>query len=274
MTRETDDSTRLVAKMLGIELHEMPKASCCGAGLLTDYDYPLYIALNARIFAEAEAMGMDILTICSTCLMVMSTANRDLKRDPKLLDETNGVLSRTGLVYSGKVEVKQLLWVLAGDYGLENLKRQVKRPLHWIKAAPFYGCHSLRPSDALGFDDPEKPWSLEATIKALGAEPVEYRGKTRCCGFQVDLVAEKTAEKMTAVRLLDGKSKGANCFVTPCPFCHINLDNYQRLAEKTVDKKIEMPVFHLSQLVGLALGLTPGALGLGRHLVSPEKVVR
>lgn len=274
MTRETDDSTRLVAKMLGIELHEMPKASCCGAGLLTDYDYPLYIALNARIFAEAEAMGMDILTICSTCLMVMSTANRDLKRDPLLLDETNEVLSRTGLVYSGRVEVKQLLWVLAGDYGLENLKRQVKRPLHWIKAAPFYGCHSLRPSDALGFDDPEKPWSLEATIKALGAEPVEYRGKTKCCGFQVDLVAEKTAEKMTAVRLLDGKSRGANCFVTPCPFCHINLDNYQRLAEKTVDKKIEMPVFHLSQLVGLALGLTPGALGLGRHLVSPEKVVR
>lgn len=274
MTKEANDATRIVARMLGIELHDMPKANCCGAGLLTDYDYPLYIALNARIFAEAEAMGMDIMTICSTCLMVMSTANRDLKRDPKLLEETNRVLSKAGLSYSGKTEIKQLLWVLAGDYGLDNLKRFVTRPLHWLKIAPFYGCHSLRPSDALGFDDPEKPWSLEAVIKALGAEPVEYRGKTKCCGFQVDLVAEKTAEKMTAVRLLDGKSKGANCFVTPCPFCHINLDNYQRLAEKTVDRKIEMPVFHLSQLVGLAMGLSADALGLGRHLVSPEKVLR
>ncbi|HBG47126.1 MAG TPA: heterodisulfide reductase subunit B [Deltaproteobacteria bacterium] len=274
MTREASDATRLVAERLGIELHDMPKANCCGAGLLTDYDYPLSIALNARIFAEAEAMGMDIMTVCSTCLMVMSTANRDLRKDPKLLEQTNRTLAGVGLKYSGKTELKQFLWVLAGDYGLDKLKGQVTKPLSWLKVAPFYGCHSLRPSDALGFDDPERPWSLEATIKALGAEPVEYRGKTKCCGFQVDLVAEGTAEKMTGVRLLDGKAKGANCFVTPCPFCHINLDNYQRLAEKAVDEKIEMPVFHLSQLVGLSMGFSPKELGLGRHLVSPEKVIK
>ncbi|WKZ33493.1 MAG: CoB--CoM heterodisulfide reductase iron-sulfur subunit B family protein [Thermodesulfobacteriota bacterium] len=274
MTRETNDATRLIAGKLGIGLYDMPRANCCGAGLLTDYDYKLYLALNARIFAEAEAMEMDIMTICSTCLMVMSAANRDLKRDPRLLEETNQVLAAAGLHYSGKVEVKQLLWVLAGDYGLERLKEQVTRPLGRLKVAPFYGCHSLRPSDALGFDDPEKPWSLEATIRALGAEPVEYRGKTKCCGFQVDLVAEKTATKMTGVRLLDGKRNGADCFVTPCPFCHINLDNYQGLAEKSVDERIDMPVFHLSQLVGLAMGLSPKELGLSRHLVSPERVLK
>lgn len=274
MTKEASDSTLLVARRLGIELYDMPRANCCGAGLLTDYDYPLYIALNARIFAEAEEMGMDIMTVCSTCLMVMSAANRDLRNSPKLLDETNEVLSAAGLKYGGSVKVKQLLWVLAGDYGLDNLKKQVVRPLSWLKIAPFYGCHSLRPSDALGFDDPEKPWSLDATIEALGAQPVEYRGKTKCCGFQVDLVAAKTAELMTAKRLLDGKGRGADCFVTPCPFCHINLDNYQRLAEKKVSKKIDMPVFHLSQMVGLALGMNPEELGLGRHLVSPEKVLK
>lgn len=274
ITKESNNTTRLVAGRLGIELHDMPSANCCGAGLLTDYDYPLYIAMNARIFAEAEQMGMDILTVCSTCLMVMSTANRDLKKDPGLLDSTNAVLEKAGLHYSGNVEVKQLLWVLAGDYGLERLKKQVIRPLHWLKIAPFYGCHSLRPSDALGFDDPEKPWSLDAAIKALGAEPVQYKGKTKCCGFQIDLVAEQTAEKMTAKRLLDGKANGADCFVTPCPFCHINLDTYQRLAEKEVSKKIDMPVFHLSQLVGLALGMSAGDLGLSRHLVSASKVLR
>lgn len=274
MTKETNETTRKVAARLGIQLYDMPKASCCGAGLLTDYDYPLYIAINARIFAEAEAMGMDILTICSTCLMVMSTANRDLKADPKLLADTNEVLAKSGLKYSGDIEVKQLLWVLAADYGLENLKKQVVKPLNWLKAAPFYGCHSLRPSDALGFDDPEKPWSLDAAIEALGAEAVQYRGKTKCCGFQVDIVAEKTAEKMTGRRLLEGKERGANCFVTPCPFCHINLDNYQGLAEKALDTKIDMPVFHFSQLVGLALGMSPQELGLGRHLVSPEKIIK
>lgn len=274
MTREANDTTRKVASILGIQLHDMPKASCCGAGLLTDYDYPLYLAINARIFAEAEAMGMDILTICSTCLMVMSTANRDLLASPALLEKTNEVLAKAGLKYNGTVKVKQLLWVLAADYGLENLRKKVVKPLAWLKAAPFYGCHSLRPSDALGFDDPDKPASLEKVIEALGAEAVEFRGKTRCCGFQVDIVTEETAVKMTGMRLLEGKGQGANCFVTPCPFCHINLDNYQGLAEKAVGAKIQMPVFHLSQLVGLSLGMSPAELGLGRHLVSPESVIR
>lgn len=274
MTKETNETTRRVASRLGIELFDMPKASCCGAGLLTDYDYPLYLAVNARIFAEAEAMGMDIMTICSTCLMVMCTANRDLKNDPKLLAETNEVLSTVGLRYNGTTRIKQLLWVLVEDYGLENLKKQVVKPLNWLRAAPFYGCHSLRPSDALGFDDPERPRSLDAAIEALGAEAVQYRGKTKCCGFQVDIVAERTAEKMTGKRLLEGKDRGANCFVTPCPFCHINLDNYQGLAEKAVGARIEMPVFHFSQFVGLAMGMTPQELGLGRHLVSPEKIIR
>lgn len=274
ITKEANETTRLVASELGIELRDMPKANCCGAGLLTDYDYELYIALNARIFAEAESMSLDIMTICSTCLMVMSTANRDLKNDPGLLKETNRVLKKAGLSYSGNVEVKQLLWVLAKDLGLERLTARVKNPLTWLKVAPFYGCHSLRPSDALGFDDPEKPWSLEATIKALGAQVADYAGKTKCCGFQVDLVAEDMAVEMTATRLMDAKDHGADCVVTPCPFCHINLDNYQGLAEKKVSAKIELPVFHLAQLVGLALGLSAEAMGLSRHLVSPENIFR
>ncbi len=274
ITKEANETTRIISERLGIDLHDMPKANCCGAGLLTDYDYDLYITLNARIFAEAEEMGMDIMTICSTCLMVMSTANRDLKNDPKLLERTNSALAKAGLHYSGNIQVKQLLWVLAGDYGLDRLRKHVVKPLSWLKVAPFYGCHSLRPSSALGFDDPEKPWSLDAVIKTLGAESIQYRGKTKCCGFQVDLVAEETAELMTAARLLDGKGKGADCFVTPCPFCHINLDNYQRLAEKRAGANISMPIFHLAQLVGLALDLSPEEMGLSRHLISPENILK
>ncbi|MFQ5441109.1 MAG: CoB--CoM heterodisulfide reductase iron-sulfur subunit B family protein [Thermodesulfobacteriota bacterium] len=274
MTKEANDTTRLVASALGIELRDMPRANCCGAGLMKDYDYDLNIALNARIFAEAEVMGLDIMTICSTCLMVMSTANRDLKRDAGLLERTNLILERAGLHYSGKVEVTQLLWVLAKDYGLENLKRQVTKPLNWLKVAPFYGCHSLRPSDALGFDDPEKPESLESVIKAVGADVVDYKGKTKCCGFQINLVSEDTAVGMTGTRLLDAKAGGARCVVTPCPFCHINLDNYQGLAEKKVMHMIGLPVFHLPQLVGLAMGLTAEEMGLSRHLVSMEGIYR
>ncbi|MBE9528292.1 MAG: CoB--CoM heterodisulfide reductase iron-sulfur subunit B family protein [Proteobacteria bacterium] len=274
ITKEANSTTRLVAKKLGIELHDMPKANCCGAGLLTDYDYDLYIALNARIFAEAEEMGMDILTICSTCLMVMSRAVHDLKTKPGLLEKTNEVLAKAGLHYSGNVKVKHLLWVLAKDFGVDRLAREVTSPLGPLKAAPFYGCHSLRPSDALGFDDPEKPWSLEAVLRAIGAEVVEYTGKTKCCGFQVDLVTEETAIEMTGTRLLDAKAQGAECIVTPCPFCHINLDNYQNSAEKQLDADIGLPVFHLAQMVGLALGLKASHMGMSRHMVSAEKILQ
>lgn len=274
ITKEANETTRVVAAELGIELHDMPKANCCGAGLMTDYDYELTVVLNARIFAEAERMGMDIMTICSTCLMVMSTMNRDLQTKPGLLERINDILDKTGLYYSGKVKIKQLLWVLAKDYGFDKLRERVVRPLDRLRVAPFYGCHSLRPSDALGFDDPEKPWSLEEAIRALGADVVDYSGKTKCCGFQVDLVTEDVAVEMTGRRLLDAKGKGAHCMVTPCPFCHINLDNYQGLAEKKVEAAIGLPVFHFAQLVGLALGLSAEQMGLARHLVSPEEIVR
>ncbi len=273
ITKEASETTRKVADVLGIELHDMPAANCCGAGLLTDYDYGLSITLNARIFAQAEKMGMDILTVCSTCLMVLATTNRDLKGDPELLEWTNTILGKVGLKYNGSINVKLLSWVLAEDYGMGNLRSKVKRPLNGLKVAPFYGCHSLRPSDALGFDDPEKPWSLEAIIDVLGGEVVEYEGKTKCCGFQVDLVAEDTAVEMIAKRLMDAKGEGGVCMVTPCPLCHINLDSYQSMAEKKVNRKISMPVFHLTQLVGLALGMSVGDLGLSRHIVSAEDML-
>ncbi len=274
ITKESNSTTRLVTAKLGIELHDMPKANCCGAGLLTDYDYDLYIALNARIFAEAEQMGMDILTICSTCLMVMSRAAFDLRNSPVLLEKTNKVLAKAGLHYSGSTKVKHLLWVLAKDLGVVKLSGMVEAPLGGLKVAPFYGCHSLRPSDALGFDDPERPWSLEAVLKAIGAEVVDYTGKTKCCGFQVDLVTEETAIEMTGTRLLDAKGQGAECIVTPCPFCHINLDNYQASAEKQLEADIKLPVFHLAQMVGLALGLRATHMGMSRHMVSAEKILR
>jgi len=272
ITKESNDTTRKAAALLGIELCDMPAANCCGAGLLKDYDYMLHLSLNARIFSQAEKMGLDILTICSTCLMIMRTANDDMKRDAGLLEKVNRILFEAGLEYKGTIEVKQLLWVLKKDYGLERLKKKVTRPLDWLKAAPFYGCHSLRPSSALGFDDPENPTSLEDVLRSLGARVVEYGGRTKCCGFQADLVNLDSAVALTADRLLDAKNNGADCVVTPCPFCHINLDNYQAMAEKKAGTKISLPVFHLSQMVGLSMGMTPVELGLHRHLVTPKNV--
>ena len=127
------------------------------------------------------------------------------------------MLEKAGLHYSGNVKIKHLLWALIEDVGLDVVRKKITRPLNSIKVAPFYGCHSLRPSDALGFDDPERPHSLDDVIKAVGAEPVDYVGKSKCCGFQADLVAEDMAVSMTAERLKEGKGKGRGllCYAMP-----------------------------------------------------------
>lgn len=274
ITKEYNTSTKRVCELLGIELLEMKDANCCGAGLMVDYNYELSLTLNARIFAIAERMGIDIMTICSTCLMVMSRANKDLKDRPELLEQVNKTLEKAGLHYSGHVRIKHLLWVFVGDYGLERLKKAVKRPLNGLMVAPYYGCHILRPSSVMGFDDPEKPTSLERVISALGATAVPNKDKTKCCGFQIILVTQETAVNMIGKRLKEVKETHADCIVTPCPLCHINMDSYQREVEKRWHQRFNMPVFHLSQLVGLALGMNVSDLELSRHLVSPESAVR
>lgn len=273
ITKEYDSTTRGIGERLGIELVEMVDANCCGAGLMTDYNYELSLTLNARILAQAERMGLDIMTICSTCLMVMSRANKDLKDNPELLSKVNKTLERVGLHYSGKTRVLHLLWVLVGEYGLERLKKVVKRPLK-LKVAPYYGCHILRPSSCLGFDDPDRPTSLERLIETLGGEAIDNKGKTRCCGFQIVLVTPETAIDMIGMRVKEASVAGAQCMVSPCPLCHINLDSYQREAEKRLHQRLTLPVLHLSQLVGLALGMSVEELELSRHLVSPEGVVK
>lgn len=271
--KEANDTTRMVADMLGIELVDMNNATCCGAGCLDEANRELSYVINARIFAIAEGMGLNILTICSTCLQTMAKINYDLKTDAELMERTNKVLREVGMEYRGTVEITHLLWVLAKDYGLQKLKNQVKRPLNMLNIASFYGCHTLRPGEILGFEDPRNPQSLDLVIGALGGHSVEYRGKTRCCGFHTLLVNERASLKASGKRLQEAKEKGADCMVTPCTLCDISLDVYQGEAEKLFKKKTQLPVFNLSQLVALALGADIGELKFKKHLVSPHKVV-
>jgi len=271
--KEADQTTRKVAGILGIELVEMKNATCCGAGSLDEASEELSYVINARIFAIAEGLGLNIMTLCSTCLQTMTKINHKLKSDPELLERTNKVLREVDMEYRGGVEMTHLLWVLVRDFGLESLKKHVKRPLNMLNIAAFYGCHTIRPGEILGFEDPRNPKSLDMLITALGGKTVEYRGKTRCCGFHTLLVNERASLKASGKRLQEAKDGGADCMLTPCPLCDVSLDVYQGEAEKLFKRKTSLPVFNLSQLVALALGVDAGELGLKKHLVSPYEVI-
>lgn len=266
-------STRRVAERLGIELVELTSAACCGAGVIHEADPEISLSLNARTFALAEEEGLDIMTICGTCQGVMSQANKTLKEDPELLKRINEKLAPEGLKYSGKIRVRHFLWILLDDVGLDLLKRRVTRPLRDLRIAPFYGCYILRPSSALDYDDPNNPDSLEKVIQVLGGEPVDYEGRTKCCGFPVILENPTLGLAMTGKRLEEAKNQEADVMVTPCPLCHMNLDLQQGRAGKQTGIDFNLPVLHLPQLVGLALGFSAVDMQVVRHFVPLDSLL-
>jgi succinate dehydrogenase / fumarate reductase cytochrome b subunit len=268
MTKEVDRSIDLWQHDLGIELVKLHESVCCGGSNL-DYVSPKQFALvNARNIALAEKQGLDLIVSCNTCLMTIRTAKKKLDESPALRAEVNEILREEGLEYRGTSEVRHLLWVLIDDVGLDVIRKKVKNPLSKLRIAPFYGCHILRPSTVLGKDNPLEPTSLDMLLDALGARSIPYEHKNRCCGFHTLLVAEDESLNVAAEALKEAMDEKADFIVTPCPLCHTVLDGYQAKALKHNGIKGSIPVYHLSEVVGLALGYSERQLGIKRHIVT------
>ncbi len=261
-----------VAARLGIELDELRDVACNGAGVL-----PKYISdpINARTLAKAERLGETLMTICSTCTGVLRAANLRLKEDPEYREQINrDYLAEEGLQYRGTIEVKHLLWVLFEDYGIDRLKAQIRRPLTGLKVSPFYGCFMRRPPEVVtpAKEDAGRKNYLENLIDAVGAELTDFSGKGKCCGFPILTSNPDNSHAMTAKHTGEAKQKGADCMVTPCPLCHLSLDGQQAEAAKARGTNIDLPILHLPQFVGLALGFSPAELDFKRHMVSTKEV--
>jgi succinate dehydrogenase / fumarate reductase, cytochrome b subunit len=276
--RELYLSTQALTTALGIELVELKKASCCGSGTFKEDSQLLEDTVNARNIALAESLNLPLLTHCSTCQGVIGHVDDRLKsaqqNDPEYLAQVNGLLKQEGCSpYKGSTEVKHLLWALVGDYGLEALQQKVTRKLSGLKCASFYGCYLLRSQQSLPYDDPHSPESMENVFRAIGATPVYYRGRTQCCGWPLSSYATEQSFKMAGGHIQEAIAAGADCIVTPCPLCHLNLDSRQPEVAQVVNEKLGLPVLHLPQLVALALGVSPKELGLDRHVVSTRSVL-
>lgn len=271
MTKELDIALDIWKKDLGIELVKLHEGTCCGGSHLDFVAPDHFLLVNGRNIALAEKMGVDLVTSCNTCLMSIRRAKDELDKSEEKRKMINELLAKEGLEYTGKSDVRHLLWILNEDYGLDKLRTMVKKPLSEYKFAPFYGCHILRPSNLMGGkDDPNAPASLDMLVEALGGETVEYKSKNKCCGFHTLLVAEEESMKVACKAIEDGITSRADFIVTPCPLCFTVLDTYQDQALKHSKVEGDIPVLHLSQLVGLALGYTPSQLGMDRHFVTPR----
>lgn len=267
--KEAHTATVKVAQVLGIQLTEIEGWTCCGASHLQDVNETAALAVNARNIALAEQMGLPLLTVCNTCTLMLRKAKEELDNGKK--EEINQFMACSGIQYQGTSEVSHLLWVLIKDYGLDNLRKKVINPLSGLTVAGYYGCHILRPSHIMNFEDPCRPHSLENVIEALGATPVDFTAKLKCCGFHAIWTAEKDVMRMTGEANLHAVQAGADCMVTPCPLCQMQLDMYQPEGKAAVGEEYSMPVLHLAQLIGLAIGIPERELGLHRH-ITPVKI--
>jgi succinate dehydrogenase / fumarate reductase, cytochrome b subunit len=273
--KELDTSTRALAPKVGLDLEELETVTCCGAGDIHEADPDFYLHLNARILAYAEATGAEtLMTVCNVCTLNLRQANAMLSNDDELRGRVNENLQSVGVpAYSGKIDVRHLLWEIAEGEGYELLKQAAHKGLKGLRVAPFYGCQILRPSKLLGFEDPDRPWSLERIIEACGGEAIDYPAKIKCCGFPIIAAREETALGELIQPIEQAKEAGADALVTPCPLCHLSLDAWQSKLKATTGKDFQMPILHLSQLVGVAAGVEESELKFKRHIVPVTPVL-
>jgi succinate dehydrogenase / fumarate reductase cytochrome b subunit len=271
---ELYQSTKLVAAAMGIELVELEQATCTGAGVIQEQNPEMADALNARTFALAQQMGLPLMNICSTCQGIESMVADKMKKRPDYLEKVNAILADEGLHYTPGLEIKNFLWVLVEDLGLDKFKSMIKRPLNGLRVGPFYGCYILRPTEILGFDEhPGRNQYLEMVIEATGAEAVDYEGKKKCCGFPILTINRENSLKQAGNHIHEAQELGADALVSPCPLCHLNLDAQQPAAKQVTKHEIDLPILHLPQLIGLALGIEPKDMRLDHHVVSTKKLL-
>jgi heterodisulfide reductase subunit B len=256
---------------VGVELQELEDWNCCGATTYFHVDELLAYTMVSRNLAMAEKAGHDLVAPCSACFKNAYFANAYLKEDQDLADHINYALEADNLTFSGDIQVKHLMEVFTDDVGYEELGDKVTHPLQGLKVAPYYGCQIVRPRK--DHEDVENPRFFEDLMTAIGADPVDFAYRLRCCGGSLLITSRPAAFQLILELLQNAQHSGADVIATACPLCQTNLECYQRQINQEYGTDFKIPVLYFTQLIGLSLGLPPKKLGIGTEFVSAEHIL-
>jgi heterodisulfide reductase subunit B len=267
-------SVRRTAEKLGLDLVDLADFGCCGFPMKSlNAEEALVIA--ARNLALAQAAGCDVTAACSACAASLAEADHQLAHDPALAKRVNERLAEIGLKYTGGVRIRHFARLLYEEVGLERLRAAVVRPLTGYRFAPHYGCHYLKPSEAMDhFDSPDNPRTLAELIEALGAEAAAYPGLTDCCGGGVLGVEEGLAQVMAYGKLKRLTTLNVNGLVVICPFCNVMFEGQQKTIAKKFGEDLKVPLFFYPQLLGLALGIGQKELGFKLNRIKDKDMMK
>ena len=260
-----------VAGPLGIEFEEVEDWNCCGA---TEYfsvnllgAYAL-VGRNLALAARGHHNG-QLVAPCSACFLNLTKTDRYMVDSPELAGKVNQALGAGGLAYEpGSVKVRHLLDIIVNDVGYDAVAKQVKKPLSSLRVAPYYGCLIVRPGYGGVFDDPEYPMTLDKLMRVLGADVVDFPMKAHCCGGHMTQISQNVALELIRQLLKNASDYEADVIVTLCPMCQLNLDVYQENVNKHFKTDFHIPILYFTQLMGLAFGMSPHQMGIGKEFVA------
>ncbi|MHA1348577.1 MAG: CoB--CoM heterodisulfide reductase subunit B [Candidatus Odinarchaeia archaeon] len=271
---QIEAASRKVLESLGVELLTSDNLSCCPDPVgIQSIDSYSWLVLAARNLSIGEEMGLDFFTICNGCFETLKSANTLLKNNERLKKRVNEILTAVNRKYVGKIKVKHMIEVLLKDVGINKIKQVIKYPLNGLKVAVHYGCHLLKPSNLMSFEDPERPKSLDMLVEALGAESVDYLYKEMCCGYGTSASDKSAALEMTRAKLIEIAKSKADCITLVCPSCFTQFDIGQLQVNRLFNESFKIPVLHYSQLLGLAMGYSAEELGIGLNRVKANQIL-
>lgn len=271
--RSYHDSLMAIIKPLNLELVEIDDWNCCGA---TEYfsieDIPAYSLVGRNLAIASEQNGLEKLVApCSACYLNLKKTDKNMGKYPEINQKVNTALGAGGLQYQpGSLSIHHLFEIIIREVGLETIQEQVKKPLHGLRVAPYYGCLVPRPAGKDSFDDPEHPTSMDELLTVLGATVVDFPLKSQCCGGHLTQISDLTAFELIRRLLKNADDNGADIISTLCPMCQLNIDAYQGGVNSHFKTKYKLPIVYFTQLMGLAFGFPENELGFGREIISTK----
>jgi len=256
-----ESSSRAILEKLGVGLVDIREFNCCGYPL-RNIDFKVFILSSARNLALVEKKNLNVMTLCKCCYGSLKKADFLMKENASLKKEVNATLEKEGLKYEGRTEIKHLLSVLHKEIGIEAIKGKMAATFKRLKIATHYGCHALRPSQVVGFDNAVAPSLFDQLVEATGAESIDWPMKLECCGAPLWGINDKLSMDLTLKKLTDGKKSGADYVCAACPYCHIQFDKVQKMILSQRNVNHPLPSILYTQLLGLSLGIDRKALGL------------
>jgi heterodisulfide reductase subunit B len=264
--KEYEESTEAICKTLGVELKELDDWNCCGSSSAHVTNEMLAAALPARNLEIADKAGLDLLVPCAACYQRLKFAEKELLAGK----EIEGITRQ----YEGNFKIKHLVDFMWEDIGEKAISSKVKKPLKDLKPVCYYGCLTARPPRITDARNPEDPQAMDKVMKSLGADVKNWSYKTECCGGSLTLTRPDIARTLVKKLLDMAEEAQADCIVTGCPMCFSNLDSRQKEVSKNSEKKYRIPVFFISELMGLAFGDRDAQKWLRRHMVDPRPLLR